>query len=182
MMNSWVGIPESEQVSLDDRIAWMYNTRRDIQPMAGLNDTQAAAVVRPGGNWRGPIRELGRFYEMLLAGGESILKPETVTRFTSPQRIGMYDHTFRHDIDWGLGFNVDSNQYGPNTVPYGYGRHASPAAFGHGGSQSSAGFADPEHRLVVAIVCNGMLGEPKHQRRARELHTAIYEDLGLATA
>jgi len=43
-----------------------------------------------------------------------------------------------------------------------------------------AAFADPEHDLVVALVCNGMPGEPRHNTRALDLHTAIYEDLGLS--
>ena len=33
-------------------------------------------------------------------------------------------------IDWGLGFIVNSNQYGPQTVPYSFGLHASPDTFG----------------------------------------------------
>jgi len=72
-------------------------------------------------------------------------------------------------------------RYGPDTVPYGYGPHCSPRTFGHGGSQCSIGFCDPEHCLVVAWVCNGRCGEGRHQRRNRAINTAIYEDLGLAT-
>ncbi|HBL43542.1 MAG TPA: serine hydrolase, partial [Planctomycetaceae bacterium] len=52
-------------------------------------------------------------------------------------------------------------------------------SFGHGGSQSSIAFADPERELVVAVVANGRPGEPRHQRRAREINEAIYEDLRL---
>ena len=62
-------------------------------------------------------------------------------------------------MDWGLGTIIDSNRYGVDTVPYGYGKHSSPTTFGHGGSQSSVGFADPERKLVVAVVFNGMPGE-----------------------
>jgi CubicO group peptidase (beta-lactamase class C family) len=91
----------------------------------------------------------------------------------------MFDETFRHIMDWGLGFMVNSNRYGANTVPYGFGKHASDETFGHSGSQSSVAFADPTHRLVVAWVCNGMPGERKHQARAREINSAIYEDLNL---
>ena len=106
---------------------------------------------------------------MLLNGGTidgvRILSPQSVELFTLRQRIGMFDQTFRHIMDWGLGFQVSSNRYGADTVPYGYGRHASDSTFGHGGSQSSTAFADPEHGLTVAIVCNGMPGEPAHQVR-----------------
>ena len=57
----------------------------------------------------------------------------------------MMDVTFKHVVDWGLGTIIDSKRYGVETVPYGYGRYASDATFGHGGSQSSVGFADPAH-------------------------------------
>jgi CubicO group peptidase (beta-lactamase class C family) len=179
MSNSWIGIPEDKQEDYGNRIGLMYQTGKSSEPSLIGSRASEIAMVRPSGNGRGPIRELGHFYEMLLKGGEHVIKPETVKHFTSRQREGLFDHTFQHDLDWGLGFMVDSNHYGPTTVPYGFGLHASPSTFGHGGSQSSAAFADPEHNLVVAIVCNGMPGEPRHQRRARNLHTAIYEDLGL---
>ena len=94
-------------------------------------------------------------------------------------RFGMFDETFRHVMDWGLGFIVDSKRYGPETVPYGFGPHASSRTFGHGGAESSIGFADPEAGLVVAWVANGMPGEARHNRRNRAINAAIYEDLGL---
>jgi len=76
---------------------------------------------------------------MLLNGGElggvRLLKPETVAMFTSPQRVGMYDETFRHKIDWGLGFLINSNKYGYKALPYSMGPHASDRAFGHHGFQ-----------------------------------------------
>ncbi len=92
----------------------------------------------------------------------------------------MKDTTFNHVMDWGLGFLVNSAIYGPDTVPYGFGPPASPRAFGHGGSQSSASFADPEHSLVVVVICNGMPGEAAHQKRMKAILAAIYEDVGLA--
>jgi CubicO group peptidase (beta-lactamase class C family) len=90
------------------------------------------------------------------------------------------DRTFQHVVDFGLGFLVDSNRYGANTVPYGFGLHCSPRTFGHGGAQSSMGFADPEHGLVVAWAANALIGEPRHNARNRAINTAIYEDLRLA--
>ena len=48
---------------------------------------------------------------------------------------------------------------GAETVPYGFGRFCSEGTFGHGGAQSSIGFADPKHDLVVAWVANVRAGE-----------------------
>src|SRR5947199_6517989 len=110
--------------------------------------------------------------------GVRILSPQTVEALTARHRTGMRDRTFQHVMDWGLGFMVDSNQYGPDTVPYGFGPRASPRTFGHGGYESSISFADPEAGLVVAWVMNGTPGGAKHHARNRAINAAIYEDLG----
>jgi len=114
------------------------------------------------------------------ADGVRVLAPQTVEALTARHRVGMFDETFKHVIDWGLGFLVDSNLYGADTVPYGYGPHASRRAFGHSGRQSSLAFADPEQGLVVAVGVNGMPGERLHDRRMRSFTAALYENLGLA--
>lgn len=175
--NTYMGMPSEKYRAYGDQIGLMHNAP---EAYTFLDTEEGASLCRPGGGARGPIRELGQFYEALLQGGDPILEPETVSAFTRRQRKDMFDLTFQHTIDWGLGFIVNSNHHGAETVPYNFGLHASPETFGHGGIQSSAAFADPAHNLVVAIICNGMPGEAKHNQRARALHTAIYEDLGLA--
>ncbi len=188
MNDSWLGVCADRLASYGDRLGFVYLSsggRLTLHPT--WNSERAMTAIRPGGNVRGPIRELAKFYETLLAirsnpvpGTTAILKAETVRQLIAPHRIGQFDHTFRHTLDFGLGFLISSNRYGAETVPYGYGRHASDSTFGHSGSQSSCAFADPEQALVVAWICNGLPGEPRHQKRARDINTAIYEDLGMA--
>lgn len=190
MHDSWLGVPAERLATYGDRIGFVFiSTAGLLTPYSQWNSPQSVIANRPGSNARGPVRELARFYEGLLAilsnpagGPAAILKPETVRNLISRQRVGLFDHTFRHALDFGLGFLLNSNRYGVETVPYNYGRHASDNAFGHSGSQSSCAFADPDHQLAVAWACNGLPGEPRHQKRARELNTALYEDLGLARA
>jgi CubicO group peptidase (beta-lactamase class C family) len=121
------------------------------------------------------MRELGRFFEALLLGGQlggvRILSPQTVSAMTTRHRVGMFDETFRVALDWGLGFIIDSMVYG---------RHCSVRTYGHGGARSSAGFADPEHGVVVAVVTNGMPDDRRHYQRFSAISSAIYEDLGIA--
>jgi len=90
----------------------------------------------------------------------------------------MFDETFQFKTDCGFGFILNSNRDGFQ-MPYGYGRHASRETFGHSGNQCGCAYADPQHQLVVAWVCNGQPGERNHQRRQRAINNAIYEDLGL---
>lgn len=195
MTDSWVGMPEVQFRAYGDRIAVMYSTESE-QPMA-RNWNRPVHVVgcSPGGNGHGPIPELGRFYEMLLAGGVGpngarILTPQTVEALTSPHRFDMMDLTFKHPLVWGLGLILKSAADGHEPraegagalVPYGYGRWASRRTFGHSGFQSSTAFADPEVGLVVAAALNGQPGEPRHTARLRKITEAIYSDLGLDAA
>lgn len=182
MNDSWIGMPRERYRAYGDRVGLLHDTAGPQPAADSFWDTEdGAALCRPPGNGRGPIRELGRLYRMLLnkgtLDGVRILSPQTVEAIVSPHRVGMYDHTFRHVMDWGLGFIVNSARYGRDTVPYGFGPHASDRAFGHSGHQSTVAFADPENDLVVALVCNGMPGEARHHVRMREILEAIYQDV-----
>ena len=183
MASTWIAMTHAEYEVNANRIAKV--AARDER--GGLKQTHAWTedfwtAPSPGSSTRGPVHELALFYEMLLRGGSlngvRILGPEMVSLMTSRQREGLFDATFQHKVDFGLGVLVDSNRYGAETVPYGFGLYSSPNSFGHGGAQTSIGFCDPERQLVVAWVANGAPGEPQHNRRNRELNSAIYLDLG----
>ena len=185
MVDSWVGMPSEQYRAYGDRVSVMHNTAtREPHHMDEEMREQVATVCNPGAGGHGPVRELGLFYEMLLGKGKwdgvQLLSPQTVEALVSRHRVGLYDQTFKHVVDWGLGFLVDSNLYGAETVPYGYGPYASPRTFGHSSRQSSMAFADPEHELVVVAGVNGMPGERTHDERMRAFTAALYRDLGLA--
>ena len=177
MVGSHLGIPLADQC---DRVAPVYDGGpKGLRPKGALNDPKVVALVRPGGNGRGPARDLARFYQALLAGGGGVLRPQTVSAMGARHRVGLVDHTFGCEMDWGLGVIVNSERHGPGRVPYGFGSRAGARAFGHGGSQCSVGFADPEHGLAIALVFDGMPGERAHQTRLRQCLDALYEDLGV---
>lgn len=184
MVDSWIGMPPERFRAYGDRLAIVPDTSKPSAPPQRYSSERGATECVPGGNGMGPMRELARFYEMLLAGGTrdgvQILQPDSVELMTTRKRVGMYDETFQHEMDWGLGTIINSNRYGAQTVPYGYGPYCSEGTFGHGGSQSSSAFADPERQLVVAAMLNGMPGEKVHDERMRRLDAALYEDLGWA--
>ncbi len=183
MVDSWIGMPSEHWEAYGDRLGILQQTDvRPMRPFSGFDTRESATHCRPGANGIGTVRELGRFYEALLAGGalggRRILRPATVHEMTMRQRIGMFDETFKHVIDWGLGFIINSNRYGAETVPYGFGVDAGENTFGHNGKQCSSAFADPDNGLVVAVICNGTPGEAEHDRRMRAIQQAIYQDVG----
>jgi CubicO group peptidase (beta-lactamase class C family) len=208
MTDCWIGMPAEvyrQRLAAGD-LCPVYDTEGKAGSEQGAPamprpqgwDSEAWVTgTHPGGNGYGPLSQLGRFYEMLLARGVAgaagtagtaessggaarrILSPQAVEALTARHRTGMLDHTFQHVLDWGLGFILDSRQYGAATVPYGYGNHASPRTFGHSGYRSSTAFADPERGLAVALAFNGTPTNEAHERRIRAVLDALYADLGL---
>ena len=175
MDECWVGMPADMVEGYGARIGTMHSTATGKQIPLGVFDApDFLGRCVPGGGGRGPLRQLGRLYEALLARGQldgrRVLLPQTVEAITAHHRVGLYDETFHAVCDWGLGFAVDA---------YAMGRHASPRAFGHGGALSAISFADPEHGLVAVAQTNGMCGNDEHYLRLDAVTTALYEDLGL---
>jgi CubicO group peptidase (beta-lactamase class C family) len=188
MADSWIGMPAERLAAYGaaGRLGFLYNTEGSPPRRHGWTSPDRLTGTHPGGNGYGPVRELGRFYEMLLGrgaiGDRRVLSPQTVEACTARHRVGMVDQTFRHELDWGLGVILDSKRHGPETVPYGYGRLCSPRTFGHSGYRSSVAFADPEHGLAAALVWNGTPSNEAHEGRVRAVLDALYRDLGLAPA
>jgi CubicO group peptidase (beta-lactamase class C family) len=182
MADSWVGMPRDRYLSYKEagRIGAMWNLEPGGEPEPhGWDTEERCTSIHPGGNGYGPTRNLARFYEMILGRGAGILSPQSVEALTAPHRVGMLDATFKHTMDWSLGFIPNSAHYGPDTVPYAYGHHASRRAVGHSGYRSSVAFADPEHGLAVALVLNGTPSNEGHERRVRAVLDALYQDLEL---
>ncbi|MEZ6133024.1 MAG: serine hydrolase domain-containing protein [Planctomycetaceae bacterium] len=178
MEDTHCGIPDDH--TLSHRLSTMYSRDAGKLVLSVYSNGPWLHRPSPGGNLRGPVRSLGRFYEMLLndgvtRSGQTFLQKETVQHMTSRHRVGEFDQTFQHPIDFGLGLIMDSNVYGVETVPYGFSPHCSPRTFGHGGSQCAMGFCDPDRGLVAAWAANGFCGEGQHQRRNRAINAAIYE-------
>jgi len=187
MHSSWLGMSEAALAASAPRLGQTFDTSGpEPKPRSMAPDTPAQLIaIMPGGNGRGPMRELARLLELLRCrgtqGGERLLQPATVEALTARQRCGLHDHTFGQVLDWGLGLLLDSKlHHGGATHLYGYGPHASPRAFGHSGFRTTLAFCDPEHGLVVACSWNGLVAsDAVHSERQNALCAAVYEDLGL---
>ncbi len=185
MDDCWICMSSQFYEVYGERMGVLYNTEQEGSPvLIPGQGVKSAGVCRPGSSARGPARQLARFYEMLLRRGRlanterSLLAPQTVEAITARHRAGLFDQAFGAVLDWGLGFGVNSVQYGDN-IPYGFGPYASPRTFGHGGRQLATAFVDPDCALVVVLIFNGTPGEARHDARLRQVLAGLYTDLGL---
>jgi CubicO group peptidase (beta-lactamase class C family) len=154
---------------------------RPAQPTLWFASQAATTCMLPGVNTRGPMADLGRFFELLLAGGRvpggpRIAAPTTVAAITARHRTGIYDAY--GNADWGLGFRLECRQIGPELTSFS--RHSSPRAYGHDGLWTATAFADPDADLVVALHLNGKTRQSQHRDRLGRICDAVYADLGYA--
>ena len=196
MKDSWLGMQADRHRAYDDRIVPMHlgaipnekpqpfgspTVSRFPIPAARFwsESAEACGLCRPGGSARGPICELAKFYEAMLEGGGAVISPQTIEALTTRHTINKLDRTFGYALDRGLGFVIDSKRHGRSAAWYG--TQCSERTFGHAGAWSSVAFADPEHKLVVALVHNGMtaMAPAKNDHRAIATLDGLYEDLGL---
>ncbi len=177
MADSHLCIPEARQGPLRPRMALVQIGHDKGAPfvteqfIAQHNDPAEWARVKPSGGMRGPARDLGRFYEMLLAQGvtregDRLLDPRTVALFTACHRWGLPDLTLMNaPLAWGLGFGL----YGNADIHPSVSRRV----FGHSGMVSSVALGDPERELACVIVTTGLLPPGPNARRLREVSEAV---------
>jgi CubicO group peptidase (beta-lactamase class C family) len=197
MKGSWLTMPEATYPAWRPRLAPVYRTGARDAPgwEAGASASWRRFPWHPRrwatspspaeGGW-GPARDLGRFYEMLLAGGAApagrVLSAAAVAAMIAPRPPeGGWDESLGRIVHWGLGLRINGRMaLGAGSAASELGRHASPGSFGHGGFRSTLAFADPDHGLVVAMAFNSLPGACQHRRRTRGVVEAVYRDLGLA--
>jgi len=182
----WFGVPEAEQPRCAD-LLWdppggsidfsRYEGDELMTMMSYFNPPGycSAGVVNtpqwrraqvPATNGHGTARGVARIYAALLEPG-LLLSPALLAEATRPQSEG-YCPTLGEDVTFGLGFK-------PTTARRPFGPH--PGSFGHFGTGSSLGFADPEAGIAFGYVMNHVI--PRWQStRNRSLMDAVYASPG----
>ena len=177
-------LAETCRSALGDDRSWDVIVEDDVLRPLKMDSSRMTPApgerCHPGSSGVGPIGEVLRLLECLYLGGTPLLSPPAAEAMVARHRSGLKDRTFGAVLDWGLGVIIDSKVHSRGgIVPYGYGPHAGPRTYGHGGAQSSGAMCDPDAGLVAAVVFDGQPGDAKHSRRVHEVWSALYEDLGL---
>lgn len=116
------------------------------------NDPRFLTGIVPSGNIVGTAEEAGRFFQLLLGGGEldgvRIFEPRTVRRAVAEQSYLEIDSFLGMPVRYGMGFMLGGqtfSPYGPRT----------PNAFGHIGFTNVLAYADPDRALSVGLMTSG---------------------------
>ena len=116
------------------------------------NDARFMDTICPAGNIYTSAEQAGRFFEMLLSGGEyqgkQIMSAQTVFRSTLATSGVSLDRTLLVPMRYALGPMLGSNPiglFGPMTGQ----------AFGHLGFSNILCWADPERDISVSLLTTG---------------------------
>jgi len=116
------------------------------------NDPRFMDTICPAGNIYTTTEQAGRFFEMLLNGGEyngvRIFDPKTVFRATLEASRMTIDTTLLAPMRYSAGFMLGAN-------PVGLFGPMSKNAFGHLGFSNIFCWADPERDISVSLLSTG---------------------------
>lgn len=172
----WVGLPSG----LNRRVADVLHVTPPVPPPGGwgevtpdailnFNRPEVRAVGVPGGGGIARAAELALFYQPLINGGVTadgrrVMKAETIEFATRVRTTGRHvDPLFGHEVNRALGVVVAGDR--ETMVFRGFGREASPRAFGHGGAGGQVGWGDPESGISVGYCTNGFVDQEALGRR-----------------
>jgi CubicO group peptidase (beta-lactamase class C family) len=127
-----------------------------------FNRREVRQAVIPAAGMSTTARQLARFYQMLLLGGQldgtRVLNPETIAEARRPSNDGQIDAFIKRPVRWAQGFQLGGPGPDPRDMTRIMGAISSPETFGHAGNVSCTAWADPSRDLVVVYLSNQQLG------------------------
>ena len=146
------------------------------QEVFGRPDVRQACI--PGAQGIMNARSQARFYAMLANGGEldgvRLLSEHRVRTFHVPRPPSDYDPVSGTPHNGTIGGFHFAGSPGMGAMG------SNPLAFGHNGAGGSLGWADPTHRLAVAIQHNRMVAHgPPEESPLTPIGTAVRKALGI---
>ena len=135
------------------------------------NRPEVHTAILPAGGGIATARGLARFYAMMAGGGTldgvTTMKRETVEEVTKPQAEGL-DHSLDRQVMRSLGLSLGDPR---STAP----GKEDVRTFGHAGSGTSIGWANPDSGLALAYITNGFRAEASNTPRLAEISQAVLD-------
>lgn len=117
------------------------------------NSDKFKRAVIPAGNIMGTAEEMGRFFQMMLNGGEwdgvQVCDPMTIKRLTQPYASVQFDRTLMLPMRYSAGLMLGGKPlgiWGKNTT----------SAYGHIGLINKMCWADPARDISVSLLTTGV--------------------------
>jgi CubicO group peptidase (beta-lactamase class C family) len=164
----YLGLPDDET----DRVAEITFVGEPVEPPGGFgevtpeavltfNDPEVRRVGVPGAGAFATAGQMALFYQVLLNGGvgltgRRVLKPETIELATKVRtKVRHVDPIWGTPANRGLSIIVAGDD--GKAFMRGFGRVASPRAFGHGGAGGQIAWGDPETGISLGYCTNGFV-------------------------
>ena len=164
----FIGLPPEQ----NGRVAEVRYVVEPVEPPGGWGEVTPEAILRlndsalwpvglPGGGGIASAADLALFYQPLINRGETvegvrIMKPETIEFATTVRTTDRHrDPLFNNPVNRALSVIVAGDD--GNAFMRGFGRTASPRAFGHAGAGGQLGWGDPETGISVGYCTNGFV-------------------------
>ncbi|MGI9445035.1 MAG: serine hydrolase domain-containing protein [Rubripirellula sp.] len=163
------------------RIAGLYRMDGQNKTLAEIDnrivDPSNVKAPNPSGGLFSTARDMFRFYQMILSGGQlrrgdRIVSEQAVKEMTQPQ-TGDLVTGFTPGNCWGLGWCIVRE-------PQGVTESLSSGTFGHGGAFGTQGWVDPETQTIyVLMIQRADLPNSDGSGIRKSFHKAASEALGL---
>ena len=180
--NLFVGLPPA----MNERVADVLHVTPPEPPPGGwgevtpdailsFNRPEVRAVGVPGGGGIGGAAQLAGFYQVLVNGGECpgggrVLKPETIEWATQVRTTDRHrDPLLGHPVNRALTVVVAGDD--GLAEARGFGKAASPRAFGHAGAGGQIAWGDPETGISLGYCTNGFVGVETQRQRTSDVST-----------
>jgi CubicO group peptidase (beta-lactamase class C family) len=144
---------------------------------AVVNRPAIRQAVIPSAGVSTTARDLARFYQALLDGGQwegaPVLNPEAILEARRPTtQDGEVDRTVKLPIRWAQGFQLGGPSGDPDRARP-MGRASSSQTFGHNGSNTCLAWADPTRRLVFAYLTDRLSAGHEGARHFSDISDAV---------
>lgn len=163
------------------RIAGLYRMDGQNKTLAEIDnrivDPSNVKAPNPSGGLFSTARDMFRFYQMILSGGQlrrgdRIVSEQAVKEMTQPQ-TGDLVTGFTPGNCWGLGWCIVRE-------PQGVTESLSSGTFGHGGAFGTQGWVDPKTQTIyVLMIQRADLPNSDGSGIRKSFHKAASEALGL---